>query len=134
MFEIKNLGQYHDLHLKIDVLLLSCNFKKFISLCLKDYQIDPEYYISSPSLSWHAVLKFTGIKLEKINNIQVHLFLEKGMRGGVSYILKRHIKSDKNTDIMYWDMNNLYRNVMSFDYLPYGGFKFLIKKELMCLI
>ena len=53
------------------------------------------------------MLKMTGIQLEKISDIDIHLFLEKGMRGGVSYISKRYSKSDENTEIMYWDMNNL---------------------------
>ena len=70
------------------------------------------------------------VELEKIDNIDVHLFLEKGMGGGILYILKRYAKSDKNTEIMYWDMNNLYGTIMSFDYLPYGGFKFLSKEEI----
>ena len=63
------------------------------------------------------MLKMSGIKLEKINNI-VHLFLEKGMRGGVSYISKRYSKSDQNNTIMYWDANNLYGWTMIQD-LPY---------------
>ena len=86
MSEILNLGQYHDLYLKTDVLLLCDVFEKFINVCLKYYGIDPCYYFSSPGLSWDAMLKMTGIQLEKINNIDVHLFLEKGMRGGISYI------------------------------------------------
>ena len=65
------------------------------------------------------------IRLEKINNIDVHLFLEKGMRGGVSYISKRYSKSNEYAEIMFWDMTNLYGTVMSFSYLPYDGFKFL---------
>ena len=71
----------------------------------------------------------TGIQLEKINNIDVHLFLEKGMRGSVSYISKRYSKSDQNTEIMYWDANNLYGWVMIQD-LPYCGFKFLTREEI----
>ena len=67
------------------------------------------------------MLKMTSIHLEKINNIDVHLFLEKGMIGGVSYISKRYSKSEKTTDIMYWDANNLYGWAMIQD-LPYGGF------------
>ena len=108
VFKIKNLGQYHDLYLKTGVLLLCDVSKKFISVCLKDYGLDLCYYFSSPGLSWDAMLKMTGIQLEKINNIDMHLLLEKGMRDGVSYISKRYGKSDENTDIMYWDANNLY--------------------------
>ena len=65
------------------------------------------------------MLKITGIKLEKINDIEMHLFLEKGMRGGISYISTRYSKSD-----------DLYETVMSFDYLPYGNFKWLSKEEI----
>ena len=108
MFGFKNLGQYHDLYLKTDVLLLCDVFEKFVGLCLKDYGLDPYHYFSSPGLSWNAMLKMTGVQLEKVGNLDVHLFLEKGMRGGVSYISKRYSKSDENTDIMYWDANNLY--------------------------
>ena len=85
---------------------------------------------SSPGLSWDAMLKMTGIKLEEIDNTDIHLFLEKGMRGGMSYISKRYSKSSDDKTIMYWDMNNLYGTVVSFDYLPYGGFKFLSEEEI----
>ena len=98
-------------------------FEKFIDFCLRDYGLDLCHYFSSPGFSWDAILKMSSITLEKISDIDIHLLLEKGMRGGVSYISKRCSKSDKNTDIMYWDLNNLYGIVMSFDYLPYSGFK-----------
>ena len=64
-------------------------FEKFISVCLKDYGLDPCHYFSSPGLSWDAMLKMIGIKLGMVDKIDVHLFLEKGMRGGVSCISKR---------------------------------------------
>ena len=99
-------------------------FEKFISVCLKDYGLDPSHYFSSPGLLWDSLLKITGIELEKINNIDVHLFLEKGMRVGVSYISKRCSNSDENKTIMYWDANNLYGWAMIQD-LPYRDFKFL---------
>ena len=130
VFTIENLGQYHDLYLKTDVLLLCHVFEKFISVCLKDYGLDPCHYFSSPGLSWEAMLKMTGVRLEKIDDIDVHLFSEKGMRGDVSYISKRYSKSDEGTDIMYWDMNNLCGTVMGFNYLPFGGFKFLSEEEI----
>ena len=86
MYKIKNLREYHDIYLKCDLLLLCDVFEKFISVCLRDYKLDPCHYFSRPGVSWDAMLKMTGIKLEKIDNIDMHLFLEKGMRGGVSYI------------------------------------------------
>ena len=77
----------------------------------------------------------TGIELEKISDIDKYLFIEKGLRGGISYIAKRHSKAnnkycpdyDKNKPekwIVYVDMNNLYGKAMS-QYLPYGGFKWI---------
>ena len=129
MFNIKNLGEYHDLHLKTDVLLLCNVFEKFISVCSKDYGLDPCHYFSSPGLSWDAMLKMTDIELQKIDNIDMHLFLEKEMRGGVSYISKRYSRADQNKTIMYWDANNLYGWTM-IQYLLYSGFKWLSNKEI----
>ena len=133
VFDIKNMG--HDCYLKKDLLLLADVFEKFIDTCLKFYGLDPCHYFSSPGLSWDAMLKMTGVKLEKISDIDKYLFIEKGLRGGISYIAKRYAKANnkymKDYDpkkpskfIMYFDMNNLYVWAMS-NYLPYGGFKWL---------
>ena len=63
---------------KIKTVLLLCDvFEKFISVCLKDYGLDPSHYFSLPGLSWDAMLKMTGAKLEKIDNIDIHIFLER---------------------------------------------------------
>ena len=75
---------------------------------MKDYGLDPCHYFSSPVLSWDPMLKMTGIKLEEIYDIDMYLFLEKGMRGGISYVSKRYSKSGDDIDIMYWDINNIY--------------------------
>ena len=97
LFKIKKLGQYHDLSLKTDVLLLCDVFEKFIDTCLKYYELDPCHHSSAPGLSFDAMLKITRVKLEKIHDINVHLFIEKGMRGGISYIAKRYCKiNEKN--------------------------------------
>ena len=89
-FEMKNMDDYHDHYLKKDVLQLADIFEKFIGTCLKYYGLDPCPYFSSPGLSWDAILKITNIKLEKISDIDKYLFIEKGLRGGISYIAKRH--------------------------------------------
>ena len=91
--------------------------------------------MSSPGLSWDAMLKMTGLKLEKISDIAKYLFIEKGLRVGISYIAKIYAKAKNrymndydpkklSTFITYLDMNNLYGWAMS-EYLPYGGFKWL---------
>ena len=129
------MGDYHDHYLKKDVLLLADVFEKFIDTCLKFYGLDPCHYFSSPGLSWDAMLKMTGVKLEKILDIDKYLFIEKGLRGGISYIAKRYSKANNkgmndfdlqkpSIFITYLDMNNLYGRAMS-EYLPYGRFKWL---------
>ena len=128
--EMKNMGDHHNHYLKKDVLLSGDVFEKFISTCLKLF-----HYFSSPRLSWDAMLKMTGVKLEKIRDIYKYLFIEKGLRGGISCIANRCAKAnskymnDYDTKkplpfISYLDMNNLYGWAMS-EYLPYGGFKWL---------
>ena len=84
-FEMKNMGDYYDHYLKKDVLLLADVFEKFIGTSLKYYGLDPCHYFSSPGLSWDAMLKMTDVKLEKISDIDKYLFIEKGLRGEISY-------------------------------------------------
>ena len=118
-FEMKNMGDYHDHYLKKDVLLLADAFEKFIKTCLKYYELDPCHYFSSPRLSWDAMLKMTCVKLEKISDIGKHLFIEKGLRGAISYIANRYAKANNkymndydpkkpSAFITYQDMNDLY--------------------------
>ena len=134
-FEMKNMGDYHDHYLKKDVLLLADVFEKFIDTCLKFYKLDPCYYFSSPGSSWDAMLKMTGMRLEKIVNINLYLFIKKGLREGISYIAKRYAKAYNkymkdyepnklSKFITYNDVNNLYGWAMS-SYLSYGRFKWL---------
>ena len=76
-------------------MLLSADvFEKFIATYLKFYGLDPYHYFSSPGLSWDGMLKMTGVKLEKISDIDKYLFIEKGLRGGISYIAKRYAKAN----------------------------------------
>ena len=99
-FKMKNMGDYHDHYLKKDVLLLADVFKKFIDTCLKYYELDPCHYFSSQGLSWDAMLKMTGVKLEKISDIDQYLFIEKETRGGISFIAKDMIKQIINTCVI----------------------------------
>ena len=87
-FKMKNMGDYHDHYFKKDVLLLADVFEKFNDTCLKYYGLDSCHYFSAPGLSWDTILKLTGTKLEKISDIGEYLFIEKGTRGGISYIAK----------------------------------------------
>ena len=120
------MTDYHNHYLKKDVLLLADVFEKFINMYLTNfYKLDPSRYFNSPGLSWNAMLKMTGMKLELISDINMNLFIEKGL---ISYICKRFSKTNskylKNYDptkedkfIMCSDENNLCGWVMS-QYLP----------------
>ena len=123
-FKIKTMGEYHDVHLKSDVLLLTDIFESFRKTCFQYYKLDPCHYFTSPGLSWDAMLKMTNIKLELMVDIDMFQFIEKGMRAGVSYIANRYGKAnnkymegyDKEAPsryIMYLDANNLYGWAMS---------------------
>ena len=139
-FNLKTMGDYHDLYLKSDILLLADVFENFRKTCLQYYKLDPCHYFSSPGLSWDAMLKMTDIKLELMVDIDMFQFIEKGMRGGTSYIANRYGKANnkhmKNYDekapskyIMYLDANNLYGWAMS-QYLPTGNFKWLSHNQI----
>ena len=134
-FNLKNMGEYHDLYLKTDVNLLADVFENFRNTCLSYYKLDPCHYFSSPGLAWDAMLKMTGVYLDLITDIDQQLFIEKGMRGGISYIAHRHAKANnkymkdydpqkESSYIMYLDSNNLYGCAMSKP-LPYGNFKWV---------
>ena len=139
-FNLKNMGEYHDLYLKSDILLLVDVFENFRKTCLEYYKLDPCHYFTSPGLSWDAMLKMTDIKLELMTDIDMFQFIEKGLRGGISYIANRYGKANnkymKEYDdkapskyIMYLDANNLYGWAMS-QYLPTGGFRWMTQKQI----
>ena len=88
------MGDYHDYYLKKDVLLLTDVFEKFVDTCLKYYGVDPCHYFRAPGLRLNAMLKMTIIELEKISDIDKHLFIEKGLRGGISRIAKKYAKAN----------------------------------------
>ena len=99
-FKMNAIGEYHDYCLKTDllfiiiiiVLLLADVFKKLINIWLDYYGLDHCHYFSSPGLSWDTMLKMTGIELDLISDTDMHLFIEKGITRGVSYIAKRNSK------------------------------------------
>jgi hypothetical protein len=136
LFNIKNLGEYHDLYLKTDVLLLTDIFENFRMVAMKFYKLDPANgYFTLPNFAWHAMLKMTDVELEQLTDVNMYNFCEKGLRGGTSMISHRYAKAnnkymkDYNSEdissyIMYLDANNLYGHAMSRK-LPYGQFKWL---------
>ena len=77
VWKISNFNTFEDFHnhyLKKDVLLLADSFEKFISTCLKYYNLDPCHYFSAPGLSCDAMLKMTEVELEKISDPDKYVF------------------------------------------------------------
>ncbi|XP_016843293.2 uncharacterized protein LOC107981605 [Nasonia vitripennis] len=134
-FNIETLGQYSDLFLKTDVLLLANVFEDFRSKCLHTYELDPAHYYITPGFTWDAILKYTGIKLQLLTDIDMLLlFVERGIRGGISQCCNRYAKAnnrymesgydedEESKYLMYYDVNNLYGWAMT-QSLPCDGFK-----------
>ena len=140
IFGVKTMGDYHDLYLTSDILLLADIFENFRKTCLQYYKLNPAHYFTSPGLSWDALLKMNGIKVELMTVVNMFKFIEKWMRGGISYLANRcgetnnkymkEYNSEKSSKyIHYLDANKLYGWAMS-QCLPTGGFKWLTPKQL----
>ena len=118
-FNINNLGEYHDLYVRSDTLLLADIFENFRQSCLKNYELDPVHFVSLPGLAWQACLKKTNVELDLITDYDMLLMIEDGIRGGICHAIKRCAKANnyymkdynKNKEssyIQYLDANNLY--------------------------
>ena len=84
--------------------MLADIFENFRKTCLDYYKLDPAHYYTAPGLSWDACLKMTGVELELFTDVDMHLFIEKGLRGGVSIIT--HRKGIANNKYMkHYDKN-----------------------------
>ena len=80
-FNIKNLGEYHDLYVQSDTALLADVFENFRDKCIEIYELDPAHFLSAPGLAWQACLKKTQVKLELLTDNDMLLMFEKGTRG-----------------------------------------------------
>ena len=78
-FNLKDLGKYHNLYLKTNVILLANVFEAFRDTCLEYYQLDPAHFYTLPGLAWQACLKKMGIKLELLTDSDMLLRFEHGI-------------------------------------------------------
>ena len=83
VFEIRNLGEYHDLYVQSDTLLLADVFEKFRNICIEIYEFDPAHFLSAPGLAWQACLKKAKVNLESLTDYNMLLMIESGIRGGM---------------------------------------------------
>ena len=93
-FQCRTMGDYHDLYLDTDVNLLADVFETFRATAMGTYGLDPAHYYTLPGFAWDALLKFTGISLSLLSCVDMHLFIERGLRGGVSMASHRHAKAN----------------------------------------
>lgn len=140
-FGCKNLGEYHDLYSKTDVLLLADVWTAFCETSMKYYELDPSHYVSAASLTWDAMLKYTGVKIELFTDMEMHDFAEKAKRDGITMSCRRYFKANnpkcKNFNIRrpktwlsYVDANNLYGWAMS-QYFQIGNYKWEYSDEFL---
>ena len=134
-FKMNNLGDYHDLYVQSDTLLLTDVFENFRNISLKTYELDPAYFLSLPGFAWHACLKITGVKLELITDINMLLMIDSATLGGVCHAVCSYAEAnnkymdnyDENKESLFLqnlDANNLYGCPMT-KKLPVGGFKWV---------
>ena len=135
-FGIRDLGDYHDLYLRTDVVLLANVFEAFRDTCLRHYTLDPAHFYTSPGLAWCTCLKCTGIKLELLTDPDMLLMFERGIRGGITQAVRKYTlanngymgdrfnPNEDTTYLQYLDANNLYGWAMSQPLLT-GGFKWV---------
>ena len=132
-FKLNNLGDYHDLYVQSDTLLLADVFENFRDMCLKEYELDPAHFLSLPGLAWQACLKKTNGELKLLTDYDMLVMVEEGIRGGICHSIHRYAKAnnkymknynnkEESSYIQYLDVNNLYGWAMS-KKLPVNGFK-----------
>ncbi|XP_048479424.1 uncharacterized protein LOC119694216 [Plutella xylostella] len=139
-FNIQSLGDYTELYLKCDVMLLCDIFERFRYLCLQYYKLDPAHYLTSPGLSWDAMLLHTKVKLELISDSNMYEMIEKGIRGGLAQCSLRHAKANNMyvpdfddtkslSYLVYLDCNNLYGHAMC-QAMPVSNFQFIPSNQI----
>ena len=144
VFKCKTMKDYHDVYLKSDVLLLADVFSEFREECYLSYGLDPAHYVSLPGYSWECALKYSGVQLQLITDVDMYQMVEKGIRGGVCSIMQRYSKANnihmsdydpeqETISNAYLDANGLYAHSMC-QHLPTSAFEWVNAEDLEDLV
>ena len=107
VFEIKNQGEYHDLYVQCDTLLLADVFENFRDKYIEIYKLDPTHFLSAPGLAWQACLKKTKVKLELLTDLDMLIMVDEGIRGGMCQAIYKYAKANNKY------MNNYDKSIIS---------------------
>ena len=107
-FNCSSLLDYLLLYNKLDVYLLAIVMLQFREDFFEEFGLDICHYVSFPSATYDGMLKQTNVTIERLSDINMILWIESALRGGVSTVSERHMKSDEKTKAIFCDANNLY--------------------------
>ena len=136
-FKCESMLEYCEIYCLLDSLLLAEVLRNYRDTTFEEFGLDICHYISSPQLSFDIMLKETQAQLELITDIDMLVFIEGSLRGGLSYVNERYVKLSENFDanednefLLFLDANNLYGYTM-LDYLPTHDFAWLSRQEIL---
>ena len=141
-FQIKNMGDWHDLYVRSDVALLAEVMEYIRKMMIDTYELDLAHYLSLPMLSYDCALKKSEVKLDLLEDPTMHCFVEYAIRGGFvsdgslrsatannPYMESAYNDKKPRTYILYIDANNLYGKAMSSP-LPVRDFEWISKDDI----
>ena len=123
--KFKNIREYLECYLKSDITLLADVFNNFRKIIFDNLGLDCVKYISAPSLSKDAGLKYSKCKIENIKDVSIFQFVRKSIMGGLSDSINPYLKIDnENESIVYNDISSQYPHELR-KKLPYKDYKFV---------
>ena len=137
LFKCQNMLDYTQCYCLLDVFLLAEAFFAFREEIYREIGLDCVMYVSLPQLAYDSMLKKSKIKIQLVTDIDQFLFIENGIRGGLSFISQRYAektkkKSDFYNYLAYIDANNLYGSSQTKP-LPVGNYRWLTKDEISAI-